>query len=186
MKNFYKKKILLSRNVVESIVDDILRIKGRVLVFGLGYDTELWFNANGRKDIWFIEENEEYIKLNPDIPSEYIIHHRYEGINVNKSLKLEEKDLVKYNLPKRLDEISKGGFDLIIIDGPTGYAPGRPGRMLSVYWSVKKWSNRGTVFYLDDTNRTLERRCIDLFLGGMEVSRFENKSSTIRFVRGGL
>ena len=33
-----------------------------MLVFGLGYDSKMWYNGN--KNTYFIESNDEYISLN--------------------------------------------------------------------------------------------------------------------------
>lgn len=183
MHRFYNRNIKLSKNVASEIIDDILKLKGRVLVFGLGFDSELWFNANGCKDVWFIEENIKYIDMNPNIPRENVIYHKFENIDLYKSSRLQDEDLEKYPLPKGIEKIIGNGFDIIIIDGPTGCFPTSPGRLLATYWATKKWSHKNTIFYLDDTNRKVETLCMNKYMSDMDVKKYENGSFTIRSIR---
>jgi hypothetical protein len=64
----------------------------------------------------------------------------------------EQIDNIK--IPNSLLEL--GPFDIILIDGPTGFNNECPGRILPIYWSKKYLSKQGTIIYIDDANRKLE------------------------------
>ena len=68
------------------------------------------------------------------------------------------EDIDKYIIPDRL--LNLAPFDIIIVDGPTGYNNNMPGRLLPIYWSNKYLSKSNTIIYIDDSERELEKYCI--------------------------
>jgi hypothetical protein len=49
-------------------------------------------------------------------------------------------------------------WDVIVVDGPTGYAPETPGRMQAIATAAALASEATTVF-IHDSNRDAESRC---------------------------
>ena len=60
-------------------------------------------------------------------------------------------------------------WDIILIDGPAGYEPDKPGRSLPIYWA-HKYSDPHTHIFVDDYERPLEREYCDFFLGKARAS----------------
>jgi hypothetical protein len=177
---YYNKKIQLATYVI----NDVLSICDgkKMLVFGLGYDSPLWYNASN-KNTYFIEHNEEYIKLNPDIDENNIIFYEYNDISVSKSIDLlknnaENDFLSRINIPDKLLELAP--FDIIIVDGPTGYNDNCPGRMIPLYWSQKYLSNENTIIYVDDCNRALEKECVNRFFIDKNKSYFKENGRCVK------
>tara|TARA_Y100000389_G_scaffold204923_1_gene260863 strand:+ start:6134 stop:6685 length:552 start_codon:yes stop_codon:yes gene_type:complete len=153
---YYNRKISMNKDIIKNILSN-LNNNTKLLVFGLGYDSNLWYFGNN-KNTYFIEHNQEYIDLNKDIPKENIIKYNYDGITVKKSFMLTIEDIDKYIIPDRL--LNLAPFDIIIIDGPTGYNNNMPGRLLPIYWSNKYLSKSNTIIFIDDSERELEKYCI--------------------------
>ena len=64
-----------------------------MLVFGLGYDSRMWYNGN--KNTYFVEDNNEYIQLNHNyIPKENIIRYNYQNITVEKSFQMNDREIL--------------------------------------------------------------------------------------------
>ena len=79
---YYNRKISMNKDIIKNILSN-LNNNTKLLVFGLGYDSNLWYFGNN-KNTYFIEHNQEYIDLNKDIPKENIIKYNYDGITVKK------------------------------------------------------------------------------------------------------
>ena len=155
---FYNKHIQIDKNVIDDVFKNFNK-NTKMLVFGLGYDSKMWYNGN--KNTYFVEHNQEYIDLNiKDIDIKNIIKYEYKDITVKKSLTMKDEEIEKYVIPESLKK--HGPFDIIIIDGPTGYRSTLPGRLIPYYWSTKL-SKKGTIIYGDDSSRTLESYCINKY-----------------------
>lgn len=148
---YYNKNIQTSKNVIERILPFL---KGkRMLVFGLGYDSELWFHAtNG--NTFFIEDNETYVNLNPNIPNANIIFHKYTS-------KVKEGIKLPIHIPDYIKLLGK--FDVIFIDGPAGYDKDKPGRVHPFYWSKNVLTQENSLIFVDDCKRKLENECVNYF-----------------------
>ena len=156
---YYNANIQTTKVVINEVAQQIKK-DTKMLVFGLGYDSELWYNLTD-KNTYFVEDNPAYISLNKNIDPSHIIHHKYTGITVPSSFKLSDQAIEAFKIPD--DLLSLGPFDIIYIDGPTGWNDTCPGRLLPIYWSKKFLSKEGTLVYIDDSNRRLETYCIDKF-----------------------
>jgi hypothetical protein len=144
-----------------------------MLVFGLGYDSKMWYNGN--KNTYFVEDNDVYIQLNKnDIPLTNIIKYSYKNINVKKSFTMSDEAISQYCIPKELKEL--GPFDIILIDGPEGWNILKSGRLIPYYWA-SQLSKPGTIIYGDDSKRALENYCIRKF--------FKNKKKFVSNDRHG-
>lgn len=100
--------------------------------------------------------------MNSSIDSQYIIKYTYDNINISKSFNLTPNEINSYVIPEKLKQHAP--YDLIIIDGPCGYSNDKPGRLLPIYWSSTCLSHQNTLFYVDDTDRPLEKYCISKFM----------------------
>ena len=155
---YYNSKIQLHKNVINDIFVNI-KPNNKMLVFGLGYDSKMWYEGNN-KNTFFIENKDEYIQLNiKNIPSENIIKYDYKT-TCSTSTKLTDKEINEFIIPEKI--LKEAPFDIIMIDGPEGYTPEKPGRLIPCYWSTLL-SKPGTLIYIDDARRPLENYCIQKY-----------------------
>ena len=177
---YYNKNIQISKNVILDILENIkIQKTAKMLVFGLGYDSNLWYYGNN-KNTYFVENNEKYIELNKDIPETNIIKYDYKNINVKNSLLLNDKDINNYLLPQKLLDLLP--FDIILIDGPEGYMSSKPGRLLPCFWSYKYLSKKDTLIYIDDSNRILESYCINKYFKDKIVNIFPERNKCCKII----
>jgi hypothetical protein len=172
-KPFINKNIQLSKPVINDIL--LCCQNKKMMVFGLGYDSELWYNSTN-KNTYFVENNQQYIDLNKNINN--IIYYEYKGITVESSLKLTDDKINMFKIPDKVLELAP--FDIIIIDGPTGYNNNCPGRLLPLYWSKKYLSKEGTIIYVDDATRVLEKKGINKYFTDNEKVYFKDRLGTIK------
>ena len=70
----YNSKIQIHKNVIDDVFQQFTE-KTKMLVFGLGYDSRMWYEGN-YKNTFFVENKDEYIELNmKNIPQENIIKY---------------------------------------------------------------------------------------------------------------
>jgi hypothetical protein len=153
---FYDNRMQTSLEAIEKIAEASKNKK--MLVFGLGYDSLLWNSLTD--DLFFVEDNDEYIN-NSLIDSSKIIAHKYRDISVDSSFDLSIEQIEKYEIPNKI--LTNAPYDIIYIDGPVGCCSVCPGRLLPIYWSKYYLSKSGTVIFIDDSNRKLESYCISKF-----------------------
>lgn len=161
MKKYYSPRILLGKPMIEDILKSMIGQNKKVLIFGLGFDSDMYYFANEKKNIWFVETNDEYIKLCKDIDRKCVIKHDFIGINVKSSFNLADEQIERYPIPYTL--IKNAPYDIILIDAPTGYSDNAPGRLLPIYWTKEILSHKGTIVYVDDVERKLEKYCVNKY-----------------------
>ena len=123
-----------------------------VLVFGTGYDSNLWRYANNDGLTIFLEDNDKWIEDSNDI---YRVSYTSVLTDADKFLeeyKLGIFDNLKINLP---DIVKNTNWDVIIVDAPAGYKSHFPGRMQSIY-SAKILSKKNSDVLVHDCNRYVE------------------------------
>ncbi len=175
---FYNPKIQLAFSVITDILENVVENNLKMLVFGLGYDSLMWLKATDG-NTFFVEDNDEYINLNKGtIPDENIIKYSYRDISVSKSFILTEDEIKVYSLPEKLQRL--GQFDVILIDGPEGYTPIKPGRLLPIYWTKKYLSKKDSIIYIDDSNRDLEKFCVCKYFNKDSKQFFSERTGTER------
>jgi hypothetical protein len=172
---FLHSNIQLAKPVISNIL--LCCQNKKMLVFGLGYDSELWYNATN-KNTYFIENNQQYIDLNKNINNNNIIYHQYKDITVKSSLNLTDDKINMFKIPQKLLELAP--FDIILIDGPSGYDEKCPGRLLPIYWSKKYLSKEGTIIYVDDAIRVLEKKCINKYFIDNKKVYFKDRLGTMK------
>ena len=177
--NIYKQYINTNIQLDSKVIRDILVNceNKKMLVFGLGYDSELWYNATN-KNTFFIENNKKYIDLNKNINSDNIIFYSYSNITVKSSFKLTDNQIENYSIPQQL--LDNAPYDIILIDGPNGFDDNCPGRLLPIFWSSKYFSKKTTVIYIDDATRPLEKKCINKYFLNKPKTYFTNRLGTIK------
>jgi len=149
-----------SRAIIRSVIADVTnKIRPKMLVFGLAYDSELWSSLT-YLNTYFVEDNPDYIDVTP-VSSTHLLLYDYGDITVERSYSITDTELQAWPLPEGL--LKKGPFDIILIQGPPSYNKACPGRLLPIYWSSNLLSKPGTVVYVDDSRRSLEAYCIDRF-----------------------
>ena len=168
---YYDKRIQIDMKVINDVFKNFTP-NTKMLVFGLGYDSKMWYEGNN-KNTYFIENKNEYIELNKkNIHFDNIIKYDYET-KCKTSTKLTDLEINKFQIPEEILKLAP--FDIIIIDGPEGYNEEKPGRLIPCYWSTLL-SKPGTIIYIDDSSRFLEDYCIKKY--------FDNKEKKIFVERG--
>ena len=176
---YYRKEIQIHKNVISDVFSNF-KPNTKMLVFGLGYDSKMWYEGNN-KNTYFIENNDSYIRLNEkDIPSKNIIKYNYVGITCQNSTTLPDEQISRYICPPAL--LKEGPFDIIIIDGPEGYDLTKPGRLLPTYWSCNFLSKPGTIVYIDDSKRSIETYCIQKYFKDRVVRVFPERTGCTKII----
>lgn len=182
IEKYYTPKILLGKPIIDDIAFEMFGKNKKVLVFGLGYDSYLYYHANSEKNIWFVESNDDYIKLNTEIDNKYIVKHTFNNISVASSFNLSDEQIEKFPIPLIL--VNNAPYDIIIIDAPNGFAPTTPGRLLPIYWTSKLLARKDSCIYIDDTERPLESYCINRFLSGYkQILKNRANAETIKLIK---
>jgi hypothetical protein len=167
---YYNSNIQIDKSVINDVFTHF-NSNSKMLVFGLGYDSKMWYEGN-KKNTFFIENKDEYIKMNiKDIPQDNIIKYDYKT-TCSSCIKLTDNEINDFKIPEKI--VKEGPFDIIIIDGPEGFSPEKPGRLIPCYWSTML-SKPGTVIYVDDSNRHLENFCIKKYFQQYQKKEFPNR-----------
>jgi hypothetical protein len=67
-------------------------------------------------------------------------------------------------LPNLPDNVALIGWDVVVVDGPEGWRPDKPGRAASITLAGRLVAKGGVVL-VDDYNRDVERYICDLVFG---------------------
>jgi len=171
----YNNYIQIDKDVIEDVFAEI-KPNTKMLVFGLGHDSKMWYEGVN-KNAFFIENNDDYIKMNINhIPPNNIIKYDYK-ITCLTSFKLTENEIKEFVIPEKL--INEAPFDIIIIDGPEGFCYTKPGRLIPCYWSTLL-SKPGTIIYIDDANRKLESFCIEKYFKQYDKKEFSKRDKCVK------
>jgi len=152
---FFRKKFGIQMETPE--ISTILRSITpplNLLVFGVGNDSPLWHCINkGGKTVfiedrmdWFIKKKKEYPFLEA-----YIVEYKTKISEWRELLGNPKK--LRLDFPKSVSETK---WDMVLVDGPEGWAENTPGRMKSIYWSSRLVKKGGIVF-VHDSEREVER-----------------------------
>jgi len=147
------------------VIGSLIAYRGfaaNVLIFGAGHDTLYWsaLNAGGRTLV--IEDDATWADMvRKKLKSGSILMHTY-PTTVEGSQEPDLKKLADFPEPAGIGDTR---WDIILIDGPAGYSPEKPGRSLPIYWA-HKYSDPWTHVFVDDYERPVERQYCDFFFGG--------------------
>jgi hypothetical protein len=168
---YYNPNIQIHGNVIKDVFLQINK-NTKMLVFGLGYDSKMWYEGCN-KNVFFIENKQEYINLNiKEISLDKIVKYNYRTTCL-QSDKLTDTEIQSFIIPEKIQK--EAPFDIIIIDGPEGYSSTTPGRLIPCYWATLL-SKPGTIIYIDDSDRYLENYCIQKYFDRYEKSIFKERN----------
>ncbi|KAL1542785.1 glucuronoxylan 4-O-methyltransferase [Salvia divinorum] len=145
------------------------------LVFGLGHDSLMWTALNHGGRTVFLEEDKEWIaQIKAQIPSLEAHHVSYdtkvaqagelleaassEECRVVSDPRSSKCRLALSNFPSEIYDVE---WDLIMVDAPTGYFEGAPGRMGAIYTAGLMARNRESGesdVFVHDVDRVVEDR----------------------------
>lgn len=154
--------IILSPKQLKLISKTILsKKKCKLLVFGLGNDSEYWNKLNKEGLTVFLEDNEKWMdKITSNIKDIKAYKVDYKTKRKNWKELLNSPDLFEMNLP---EDVSNNKWDVILVDAPEGWSDSKPGRMKSIFLSSKLINYKGDVF-VHDCNRQVENIYSNKFL----------------------
>lgn len=175
--NYYNKRIQTDTIVINDIANEVYEKNKKMLVFGLGYDSNIWYNLTN-KNTFFVENNEEYIQKNKDINTSNIIRYNYKGITVKTSFNMTDTQISSFIIPEEL--IKNAPYDIIYIDGPNGHLENKPGRLLPIFWSITSLSKPGSIVYIDDCKRPLETMCINKYFNNCRKTMFNVRDGCMK------
>lgn len=164
--------VCLFKHEIEVIEDAIRAVPNcKFLVFGVGFDSELWITINIGGETVFIEDNSFWYNkikyLRPDIKI-FLVEYP-QRIQEWKTL-LDKPDQLRISLPS---DIMMKKWDVIFVDGPLGnygydsnlYSKKNqpPGRMYSIYMSSQLAKEGGHIL-VHDCCREIENVYSNKFL----------------------
>ena len=168
---YYNANIQLDKKVIDDVFASLPQ-GGKLLVFGLGHDSRMWYEG-AKKNAFFVEDKDYYIGLTTKyVPSDHVIKYTYTTTCATTTA-LTDEQIRAFEIPEQL--LREAPFDVIIIDGPEGYSREKPGRLIPSYWSTLL-SKPGTVIYIDDTIRPIEQYCLKKFFADKIKIEFTERS----------
>ncbi|XP_058195575.1 glucuronoxylan 4-O-methyltransferase 3-like [Rhododendron vialii] len=151
------------------------------LVFGLGLDSLMWTALNHGGRTVFLEEDKSWIdQITKQLPSleSYHVAYNTKVTEADELMEVGKREDCKAVVDPRESrcELALKGFpsevydidwDLIMVDAPTGYHDGAPGRMSAIYTAGLMARNREegeTDVFVHDVDRVVEDRFSKAFL----------------------
>ncbi|EXB81482.1 hypothetical protein L484_014289 [Morus notabilis] len=170
-----QKEISVSMSVLEK------KSPCNFLVFGLGHDSLMWTALNHGGRTVFLEEDKAWIeqikRRFPGLESYHVtydtkVHQAEELLKLGDSEeckavgdpRFSDCQLALKNFPS---EVYDTEWDLIMVDAPTGYFDGAPGRMSAIYTAGIMARNREsgeTDVFVHDVDRVVEDKFSKTFL----------------------
>jgi Polysaccharide biosynthesis len=140
----------------------------RLLVFGVGRDSSYWLACNRGGSTCFVEHDASWAEqIAGEIGKEKIVMVNYSYRRTEWRTLLATPERLSLKLPPEIADIA---WDVILVDGPTGWLPEHPGRMQSIYTAASLSPRQGHVF-VHDCDRELEQLYSDRFLGSENLCR---------------
>lgn len=173
-KEYYSSEAQMSHIQIEAVSAAIRsRAPGcNMLVFGLGNDSPLWSNLNQGGYTLFIENSLQWIShMKGRHPTLNVEHMEYQT-TVEGSMKDPAALVRQATLPKFIEDRI---WDVILVDGPMGYAPSLPGRALPLVWTSLVATSETHIF-VDDYERHLEKSFADFLFS----TRLANQSVVLQ------
>lgn len=136
-----------------------------LLVFGMGNDSILWFEANRGGQTLFVEDDDYWDRvIRERHPSLQSIHVLYGTRAADWRDDIERAPALVLPAP-----VSGHAWDMILVDGPAAYKPEKPGRVQSVLAARKLVADNGTIM-VHDCDRRAERSICAELLGHMTLA----------------
>lgn len=162
-KHYNASKVQLRSSILEPMVSTIRgRAPGcRLLVFGVGHDTDFWRSVNVDGETVFLESDPFWSRTTRlRSPGARIVPVDYGDWTVAGSLPIDADVLAAYPMPEVMRD---GEWDVVVIDAPPGFLEKNPGRALPIYWTSQVMTRRTHIF-VDDHEREVETRYAETFL----------------------
>ncbi len=138
-----------------------IKAPANLLVFGVGNDSAFWHSVNKGGRTVFLEGKKMWFD---DICARYpfleVYRMRYDTNRAEWKDLLDKPDQLTFEMPLEIRDVV---WDVIIVDGPTGYDDSTPGRMKSIYMASKLIKSGGDVF-VHDTEREVENEYCKKYL----------------------
>ena len=160
-------KRLVSENPGQMIVSEYTRIANilerlqpcNFLSFSTGKDVPLWTSINKGTNV-FLEHDERWVEKTRELCPDARVHKiTYTTVIKRANEYYADPSLLKImDLPEYIRETA---WDVIFIDGPTGFNEYCPGRFQSIWESSKLGAKH---VFIHDINRMVEKTCADKFL----------------------
>jgi uncharacterized protein (TIGR01627 family) len=123
------------------------------LIFGTGFDSELWRYSNKDGVTLFLEHNDQWIlNSNDTYKVKYTTHKKRDSQRLLELYKQNITNELNIDLP---DIVLNTNWDIILVDSPEGGKNCHPGRMQSIY-AAKHLSKLGTEIFIHDCDREVE------------------------------
>ncbi|KAK9270264.1 hypothetical protein L1049_025841 [Liquidambar formosana] len=151
------------------------------LVFGLGLDSLMWTALNHGGRTVFLEEDKAWIKQItqklPTLESYHVVydtkvHQAEELLKIGMGEECKDVGDPRFSkcqlaLKGFPNEVYDVEWDLIMVDAPTGYFDGAPGRMSAIYTAglmARNRENGETDVFVHDVDRVVEDKFSKAFL----------------------
>lgn len=144
------------------------------LIFGTGYDSDLWRECNRQGFCVFLEHDSKWIdETKSDI---FQVHYSCSMSQSDRLLdEYEKKNFTNFNFeyPKWLHNYK---WDSILVDGPPGNKKTAIGRMQSMFLA-KKLASENTNIFIHDVDRKVEQEFSSLFFSKSikKLTKLEHK-----------
>lgn len=154
--------IQISTEQILCIRKELDRQQGGFLVFGLGFDSQLWMHANAPRRTVFLEDQKAWLeRVKASTPALEAHLVRYDTVLPQWREILDRGTHTEPELPA---ELKARPWSTILVDAPNGFADDHPGRMQSIYTASRLVAPGGSVF-VHDCERVVERAYCDGVLG---------------------
>lgn len=135
----------------------------RFLSFSTGRDVPLWLRVNRGGHTVFLEHDPKYVQLTKkSTPEAKVYHVKYKTVlrDMEKYFASGfDRETLSMGLP---DSVRSETWDVVFVDGPTGYAQNTPGRFQSI-WEASRLRSAKHIF-VHDCNRPAEARSCEAFI----------------------
>merc|ERR1719203_1631067 len=162
----------MNGEVLKVICNTIQKSGANFLVFGVGRDSDFWYgNVDGK--VLFLESLPEFLDFQTQRVKDVtrMVHYTTNILDYQTVLHDQAKlDEFFTRLPS---EVLETPWDVILVDAPMGMerfgkpVAGHPGRMQSVNAALKL-AHEGTIIFVDDYQRVVERASAESLLGHIE------------------
>jgi hypothetical protein len=129
-----------------------------LLVFGTGYDSDLWLSINSAGRTQFIEDDPLWKHMGGDS----VVMVEYGTTLEDWPRLLDDEAALLLELPP---SIANTAWDVILVDGPAAFQSHHPGRMKSIFtasWLASR--HRKVDVFVHDCDRLVEQIYCDTFL----------------------
>lgn len=152
---------------IEAIIGAVeARPGGSFLVFGCGNDSRLWERVNRAGRTVFLEHHPEWAARVSETIAAKVVPVSYWTRRTQWADLLDQPERLGMNLPSTIRDHS---WDVVFVDGPTGFDDDTPGRMQSIFEASRLVSAGGMVF-VHDCERPVEAAYSTVYLGSARQS----------------